>query len=206
MSLIKLSIDRQNRSLVNFNGTPTNLPPLFEGNVQDLQLTIVDPPTGLQGTYSKVDLGTDAMRVSIGDTPTGTASGPTPLALQTTFAWDSSLKNFTGTLDLTSASINSFIGALASKQAYFEVNLVSSGNRITILQITFPLMAVVDETATTSPAPADQYLTKSDIQAGFVPYIGINGKTIVLKSPSGIYGRELGVADDGSPIDNIITL
>jgi hypothetical protein len=206
MSLLRLAIDRQNKALVSFNGSPTSIPALFQGNTQDFEITFVDPPTGLQGSYTKVDLGTDGLRVAIGDTPTGTPGGPTPLAIQTTWTWDSANKNFTASIALNTAAIDSFLGTAASKQAYFEVNVTTAGNRITTLQTTFPLDAVVDEQTSTAPTPTDQYLTKAEQLAAFVQYISANGKTIVLKSPSGIYGRELGVADDGSPIDNIITL
>jgi len=128
------------------------------------------------------------------------------LALQDTFSYDSSSHWFTGTLDLNTAGVNSHIGANSSATAYFEVNLTLAGNRTTILQTTFLLKAVVDELTATVPTPTDQYLTKAEMLSTFARLVGANGQTIILKSPGGIYGRELGVNDDGTAIDNIITL
>lgn len=206
MSLLRLSIDRQNKTLVNFNGSASSIPGLFQGNTQDFEITFVDPPTSLQGSYTKADVGTDGLRVAIGQTPTGTAGGPTPLAIQTSWTWSSSNKNFSASIALNTTDIDSYIGTAASKSAYFEVNLTTGGNRITILQTQFTLFAVVDEQTSTTPATGDRYLTAAESIAAFVKFINDNGATIVLKSPGGIYGREIGVADDGSAIDNIITL
>jgi len=206
MGLLKLAIDRQNKTLVAFNGSITSLPALFQSNVASLQISVVDPTGDLGSPYSIVDEQGASLRVAVGATPTGTAGGPTPLALQDTFSYDSSSHWFTGTLDLNTAGVNSHIGANSSATAYFEVNLTLAGNRTTILQTTFLLKAVVDELTATVPTPTDQYLTKAEMLSTFARLVGANGQTIILKSPGGIYGRELGVNDDGTAIDNIITL
>ena len=62
-----------------------------------------------------------------------------------------------------------------------------------------------------SPTPGDPtYLTAAQTQAmvGQVVRPGNNpaGMTIMLKSPNGIFGRLLGVGDDGQPTDSIVTL
>lgn len=207
MSALNLVIDRQSRKLVKFNGSIEAIPSIFQGNVIDIKVAVVDPTGSLAGAaYSKVNLGSYGLRVSIGATPTGTSGGPTPLALQNTFTWDSVDNSFSGSLACNTSAIDSHIGSAASQTAYFEVNLTLSGDRTTILQETFTLKAVVDEATTTAPTPTDSYLTSAEVLALFVRKVGANGDVIVLKSPSGIYGRELGVADDGSAIDNIITL
>lgn len=207
MSLIKLAISTANREhLVVFNGSVPALPTLFQSNTQDFEITVVDPPADFSSASSKVDLGTSGLRVSIGETPTGTAGGPTPLALQTTWTWDPTNKHFTGSLALNTAGIDSFLGTLASKPAYFEVNLTTGGNRITLLQIGVTIKAVVDELSGTVPTPTDQYLTKAEMIAMFLKFINDAGHTVVFKSPNAVYGRELGVNDDGSAKDDIITL
>lgn len=207
MSALNLVIDRQNRRLVNYNGSITTIPPVFQGNVIDLKITVVDPTGSLSGAaYSKVALGSYGLRASIGATPTGTSGGPTPLALQNTFTWDSLDNSFSGSLECNTAAIDSHIGSAASAAAYFEVNLTISGTRITILQEVFTLKAVVDEATSTAPTPTDTYLTGADSLALFVKKVGNNGEVIVLKSPGGIYGLELGVSDTGEMISNVITL
>lgn len=207
MSALNLVIDRQSRRLVEFSGSVTKIPDIFQGNVIDLKITVVDPTGSVSGAvFSKVDLGSYGLRVAVGATPTGTSGGPTPLALQNSFTWDSVDKSFSGSLECNTTAIDSHIGSAASAAAYWEVNLTLAGNRITILQEAFTLKAVVDEATSTAPTPTDTYLTKAECLALFAKFINDAGQTIVVKSPGAIYGRELGVADDGSAIDNIITL
>ena len=62
-----------------------------------------------------------------------------------------------------------------------------------------------------SPTPGDPtYLTAAQTQAmiGQVvrPANSPAGMTVMLKSPNGLYGRLLGVGDDGQPIDSIVAL
>lgn len=207
MSALNLYIDRQNKKLVDYNGSVVSLPALFQGNVVDLKIAILDPTGSKTGArYSLVNAGSYGLRVSVGATPTGTAGGPTPLALQNSFTWNASDSTFSGSLELNTAAIDSHIGTAASAVAYFEVNLTLAGNRTTVLQEAITLRAVVDEATTTAPTPTESYFTNNESLALFVKKVGNAGEVIVLKSPNGVYGREIGVADDGSAIDNIITL
>jgi|ERR1051326_3231886 hypothetical protein len=206
MSVLKLTIDRQSEKLVTLNGSPLSLPALFEYNVKPLQIQVVDPISAAFPTYSLVDLAAYGLRVGIWPTPTGTAAGPASLALQTVWVWDAVNKWFTGSLDLGTAALESYIGALSEKTAYFEVTLTLAGERITLLQELVTLKAVGDEGSITAPTPADTYYTKADSDARFFKKVGDAGEVLVLKSPNGLWGRELGVADDGSAIDNIINL
>lgn len=206
MAQITLGINRQSRTLVNFNGSAVTVPGLYQGNVQEFKIYVLDPPATINSGFSKVDMGSSGLRVSVGQTPTGTAGGPTPLALQDTWTWNATDKSFTGSLSLTSSSIDSFIGSAATATAYFEVNETASGNRITLFQTSFTLHAVVDEATSSVPSSSDVYLTKAESDARYVKNIGDLGAVIVLRSANGVWGRELGVANDGSAIDNIITL
>jgi len=207
---IKLAIDRQSRRLVSFNGAVTQVPDLFQSNVQDFQIQIVEPDSsgsaGTIGKYVAVDMAGFGLRLAIGAAPTGTSGGPTPLALQDTFTWDSTNKWFTGSVALNVVAIDSFIGSAAQASAYIEVNSTYSGSRITMFQGGVTLRAVLDELTSTAPSPTDQYLTKAEMLALFAKLINDAGTVIVLKSPDGTRGRELGVANDGTAIDNMITL
>ncbi len=207
MSALNLAIDRQNRKLVNYNGQVTAIPAVFQGNVIDLRIQVVDPTGVVSGAqYSAVALGSYGMRVAIGAEPTGTSGGPTPLALQNTFTWNAADSSFTGSIECNTAAIDSFIGSASSRSAWFEVNLTLAGNRITILQETFTLKAVVDEATSTVPTPTDSYLTTAESRATFQPRVGAAGDVLVLKSSGGIYGVELGVSDTGEFTANVITL
>lgn len=193
-STLKLSIDRQNRRLI----TPTSFPDLFQSNIISLQVQVFDPaPTTLQPP-TIVDLSAYGLRAAVGSKPTGASGGPTPLALQNTFVWDATNKWFTADLALNVAAIDSYIGALDSIQAWFELNLTLAGDRTTILQTVFTLRAVVDEGTSTAPSPADVYLTKAETLALLAAKLDR-----IMKSPAGTWARELGIADDGTPTDSI---
>lgn len=208
MSLLKLTVDRQNETLAARNGTPTTLPALFQYNVKPLQIQFVDP-TGQIGTgtdYSPVDMSGFGLRVALTPTPTGTPGGPAVLALQTSWTWNAANQWFTGSLDLSSSAIESYLAGNASATAYFEITLTQSGNRITAFQSQITLKAVGDEGTATAPSLTEQYLTKSETQAGFVPRVMENGGTIVIPSANGAYAIELKCNDDGSFSASTITL
>lgn len=205
MSVIKLAINRQTQAFVNYLNCVTVLPPLFQSNTQQFQIYIVDPVDQFGG-YSVVDMANSGLRMAIGDTPTGASGGPTPLTLQDTWPWNAAGKYFSASLALNVGAVDAFIGSLASKQAYIEINETLSANRTTLFQGTVTLKAVVDELTAVVPTPTDQYLTKPEIIGGFVRKIGINGDRIVLPSANGVYALELGCNDDGTMAANVITL
>jgi|ERR1051326_1976426 hypothetical protein len=204
MGLLILTVDRQNEVLVPYLGSVPSLPALFQSNVKALRVQVVDPTGNPMNPYSLVDVSKYGLRASVGDTPTGAAGGPTPLALQDTFFWNSKGFYFEADLLLNTTAVDAFLGPLPARQAYFELNLTLGGNRITILQTTFTLKAVVDELTAIAPTPTDQYLTKAECLALFAKLVGDLGQRIVLRSANGLYGRELGCNDDGSAADNII--
>lgn len=202
-STLKLTIDRQKRALVSFNGTPGQMPDCFQSNTLSLQIQVVDSPTAALALPTVADLAGFGLRASVGMQPTGTAGGPTPLALQDTFTWDPVNKWFTGSLALNVAAINTFIGALSSIPAYFELNLTSP-TPDTILQTLFNLRAVVDEGTTTVPPTTDIYLTQAAIIATFAPRVGKPGQTQIFVSPTTGKKLEIGCNDDGSFLCNLI--
>lgn len=205
MGLLKLAIDWQNLTLVNLPGVGsiTSIPGLFQSNEKPLRVTVVDPTGNLQIPYSIQDLAGYSMRVSVGDTPTGSSGGPTPLALQI-LTWNVAGKYFEGTLLLDTPAVDTFIGVASARQAYFEVNITGgTGVRDTIYQGTFQLKAVVDELTGTVPNPVNKYLTAAECLAMFTKKVGLAGETIVLKSPDGNKNRELGCNNDGSGMDDL---
>lgn len=198
-SILKLIVDRQNRTLVSQNGSVSTIPDCFQGNTLSLQVQVVDPTGNFSNPYSVVDLNGFGLRASVGGPPTGTAGGPSPLALQDTFVWDPAPNRlwFYADLALNTGAIDAYIGAAPFASAFFELNL-TSGDRSTILQKPFVLRAVVDEGTSTVPTPTDVYLTKAETLALLAAKLDR-----VMKSPSGTWARELGIADDGTPTDSI---
>lgn len=201
---LTLVVDLQNQVLVSLNGSVTQMPDLFQSNTVSLRVQGVNPtgilfaPGNPNGAYTVVDLAGFGLRASVGQQPTGSSGGPSPLALQDTFNWDATNKWFYADLALNTTDVDNYIGSLPLKQAWFELNLTNAGNRTTILQVNFNIKAVVDELTSTVPTPTNQYLTKAEILALLASKLDR-----LIKSPSGTYGRELGVADDGTPTDSI---
>jgi len=202
MGLLILTVDRQAETLVSYLGSVPSLPPLFQSNVKTIRVQVVDPTGNPMNPYSLVDLAGYGLRASVGDTPTGTAGGPTPLALQDTFVWNAAGSYFQADLALNTIAIDGFLGAAPAKQAYFEINLTFAGNRTTILQTIFQLKAVVDELTSVAPTPTDQYLTKAECNALYAKKIGLPGERQVYTSASGLHQIEKGCNDDGSEMSN----
>lgn len=208
-SPLKLSVDRQGKTLIGKLGFASNLPDQFQSNEVDLEIEVCDP-AGFTSAPNPLDMAAFGMRVSVGDTPTGAAGGPTPLALGI-LTWNaagaSPPSRFVGTLALNTGAIDTFIGSAPSKTAYFEINLTILGTRKTIFQSTFTIKAVVDEGTSTVPTPTDSYMTKNEILQTFVKKVMTAGETIQATSPDGTsYGIEFAVSDDGSVQLNSIKL
>lgn len=186
---LRLTVNYATRKLVAYLGTPTAIPELFQGNQLALEIQFVDESGIISAPYTILDLAGYGLRVSVGSQPTGTAGGPAALALQTAFTWDTTRKLFTGTLATNTAGIDSHIGAADSKISWFEVNITDGTDRLTALQTTFTLRAVVDEGSSTVPTPTDQYPTKAEADGLYLSRAGntamyltnqTTGKTMVL--------------------------
>lgn len=203
---IKLVINRQAKALVTFNGSASAIPPMFQSNTLDFEVSAVDPATSVTANppYILADLGSFGLRVAIGPTPTGTAGGPTVLAiaLPAAWSWDATNKKFIGSLALNTVDVDAYIGALPEKSATFEVNLTFGASRITLFQGSVTLKAVVDELLSLVPTPVDSFLTANESKALFMRKVGLAGERQVYVSEDGTKGREVGVNNDGSGIDN----
>jgi hypothetical protein len=204
--ILKLAIDRQNRRLVNYNGTPVDFPPLFQFNVQQLQIYPLDPPANISGAYQSVDASANGLRVAICSQPTGSTGDDTRLTFQTSFTWNATNHYFSGELDLSAAAIATYLGTAAERSAWFEVNLMDGADPTTILQQPFALKALGDNFSTVAPTPTDQYYTQVQSDDRFAKKTMSPGERLVIPSPGSIYALELGCADDGSVIMNVITL
>lgn len=165
---LRLTVSLASRKLVAYLGTPTAIGDLFQADLLSLEIQFVDETGNFNAPYSVVNMNGLSLRVSVGSTPTGTAGGPPPLALQTSFTWDNTRKLFTGDLALNTSGIDGLIGAQPQATAYFEIKLASGTDRLTLLQSTFTVRAVVDEGSSTVPTPTDQYPTKNEADARYL--------------------------------------
>lgn len=167
-----------------------------------LEICIVEPD--LSGaridTFSRVDVSNLSISVAIHNTFDVAA----PLAYQNTFTKDEELNVFRGELALSTAAMNSFIGANQTVAAYLEIEVQEGTARSKILLVPVTIQNAITQLAVTVPAPLDEYLTKAQQNAQFVQKIMPASETVTFTSPSGNYQRVVGVGDGGEAIDQIL--
>lgn len=187
MGLLKLSIDRQNRVLAEFNGTSSILPALFAINSQAVQVQVVDPAGDLTAPYAAVDMTGYGLRVIIGTDP-GDGSAPAILAgtYEAGFTWDSTNLWFSGVLGINTAEMAQALGDSGSMSAVLEVNLTNGGNYETILQQSVVIEKNIDAQLSTAPSPSDTYLTTAQTIALFKTGTG-SPEGVVTASPGQPY-------------------
>lgn len=200
---MNLVISRTNRKLYALNGSPTSLPTFFFGDSFPLTLQFLDELgfTTAGQNYQVVNYNGSQIRVAIGIVPDA-VNNASELVLQNAFVWNAMLNNGTATLALNTQALLNALAHNASGQFYFEIKVITGAITETLLQQTCTVAAPVDNPANLAPPVVDQYLTLAQALAMFVKYIGGAGQTITLTSPSGAHTRELGVDDNGQPIDN----
>ena len=210
---LSIFINAKDRTLVSsfLNRQTVSLPAAIQGETLTLLVYFLNP-VGLQvsSPFEYLDFSGGTLKVGIcgGDgRPTGTASDPTPtvIAFQDTF---SEIPNgFSGELTLNTPDVATFLGALSERASTFEVELTpAAGDPVKYLQIPVIIKAAVIESASTVPTPISSYMTRNESLAAFVKQIGLPGETVQFTSPNGLYGRILGVRDDGTRQDDVIEL
>lgn len=207
MALIKrkLFIDADGGALVeNASSTaPATLPPFTQGDSVELSIYILRRaeayPVALGGLspFSKINPSGLALRVGIG-TPTPTVGSGSPIVYQNSWTIDSNENCFVGTLYFSPTACATALGASTSVQLTLEVEVSEGGTFSTILQAPVILRAeLIESGEPESPQPTDEYYTKNQCDALFVPRAGENGLQLVLKSPSGARTCYIWLDDDG---------
>lgn len=114
----------------------------------------------------------------------------------------------TGTLNLNTSQMNTAVGSNASISTWVEIILNDSGDKRPVFQAEVTVHAsVVDPTGAVSlPESVDQYLTRVEIEAMYCKKVNTDAFDLILRSPGDVWGRQIGVQDDGTPTDNVITL
>lgn len=204
LNLIFLNIDVKNKIFVNINGSPASVPVQYDGDkptfiIYPVQATSSNPQNP---TYIPVNLAGYTMNITMADTPNAT-SPPTPFASLDSIAWDATQLAFIGTIDLTLASVATFIGANAQKTAYINFDVYDATlNRTTFIQTTFIIAASIDAPATGPAGPAVQFLTLAQALGLFVQIAAIPGKQIIWESPDGTKKIQQTLNNDGAMAEN----
>ena len=197
---LKLYLDLDAGTLIKrFNGgadvdqTPFVIPALTVGDQLPLSVQPLIRAGKINGRQSYSIVTGFTLKVAIG------VLAGTPDCLQTSWTTDGNF--LSGTLDLNQSGLTTKV--TAGTPVYFTIKVndrEAYQQRLTDIRLpTVAAGAVV-------PTPAEDFFNKNEQDQRFLKRDSANGDILVLKSPGGIYGRILGVNDDGSARDDIITL
>ena len=184
------------------NGGEFVLPPFYKYESAALRIRILEPdPTVFPEGFSIVSVAPLTLTVSINDT----LDDATPLAQQASWASDTTLNKFEGTLDLNTVAMCAYVGSASSVQAFFQIDVTQAGGApMPIYQKQITILNSVTQPTTTSPDVTKTYRTADESDGLYLGTIGAPGKWRTELSPSGNYSRTLGVDDGGAPIDIIL--
>jgi hypothetical protein len=184
------------------NGAVVTLPAFNKYEAIPFKIVIVEEDTQSAGLlkFSRVDISNLSMSVSLNDTYDDAA----PLAYQNTFSKDEDQNVFSGTLNLNTAALNSWLSTTESKSAYFEIEIQEGSNVSKLYVATVTVKQSVAQVGATVPSPVDEYYTKAQADQQFLKPISPAGVQHTITSPGGTYVRIIGVDDGGNAIDQIL--
>lgn len=172
MGLIKLAIDRQNRKLVSFGESVTELPQLYQTNTQQFRIQIVDPETSnpFRAVYNAVDCSAMDLRLVIVGSVTGGDDTVIAALFEADWSYDTDNDWFTGSLELNTDEMAAFLDQVAYANAVLEINLMEGGLPTTILgsiqgSTNIVISANGDDLSASGPTPIDSYYTQSQTEA-----------------------------------------
>ena len=185
-----VNVTRQILQAATNNGTPVDLPAFTVGDTYDLKLCFVEQEgRGVGATqYTVISPGSLGCKVGIG------VDGGTPDVLQTSFTASGNF--LVGTLDCTTAAYAAKV--TAGTPLFFEIEVGESGNYKTIIHKACTNYSGVIPTSATTPAPAEEFYTKTEILALFSQFVNTAGRTLTLTSSDGTKQVILGCNNDGS--------
>lgn len=186
------------------NGGLFVLPPFNKYETVPLQIVLVESDLTSSGLpkYTRLDVSSLSLSVAINQTYDSAA----PLAYQPTFAKDEQLNMFSAELALNTAALNAYLGSADSKSAYFEIEVQEGTARTKVYTAIVALQNAVTQVGGTVPSPVDEYLTKAQQVAQFMPRVGEASAQLTFTSPGSVYQRIIGVSDTGEPIDQILPI
>lgn len=214
MALIKrnLYIDVDGGMLVESETSTAEatLPAFVQGDTVALSIYLLrrsdSYPVAIGGLspFSKINPSGLALRVGIG-TPTSAVGSGSPIVYQNSWSIDSNEKCFNGTLYFTPSACATALGSSTSVQLTLEVEVAESGAYSTVLQTNITLRAeLIESTAPEVAQPEDEFYTKAQCNALFMPRTGEAGSQLVLKSPSGTKTCYIWLDDGGELHQDIV--
>lgn len=207
MGLLKIFlVPSLNRILAGKNTKQAgSLPAFVQGDQLTIELMLLTPATSGIPTapYEQVSVASYSPKVGL------FTSAGTQLAYQNTFTADVGTNIYTGTLNLSTAAVDSALAAVAYGQAlttYFEIKTTDGlGNALTGLQATsVKLYKTLITAGSLVVPPAEVAATQSWVLNTFVRNDEPAGAVRIRRSPSGKQFLEW-IDDDGQPHYDPIT-
>lgn len=184
------------------NGSPFTLPAFAKYERIPFEVVIVEPDLTSPGLlkFSRVSVANLSLSMSLNETVDDAA----PLAYQNTFTKDTTTNVFTGSLNLNTSGLNTWLGSTDDKTAYFEIEVTEGSDlqkiylaQVTVKQSVLPAGATV-------PSPVDQYYTIAQTESQFLKPVSPAGVMHTITSANGLYQRIIGVDDGGNVIDQVL--
>jgi len=180
--LLQIFLDIDRGLLVRAIGDPSPVVPGFlqgENLPVDLILLRGTANTNILAPHQVV---TDATSCKIGLVTPGPSVST--IHAQSTLTYDAIRQLHSGVLSLATAAIATLLGASNSANTTLEVE-VTSPQGIRTIQRAVSVNASGLKTSSTVPVPADEYLTKAQTFAGYVPRELGPGEPVVFTTPNG---------------------
>jgi hypothetical protein len=184
------------------NGSPFTLPAFGKYENIPFDVVIVEPDLTSPGLlkFSRVPIANLSLAMSLNDT----VDDSSPLASQNTFTKNTTANVFSGSLNLNTSGLNTWIGSLVDGTAYFEIEVTEGSNVQKIYVASVTVKQSVAPTGATTPSPVDDYYTKAQVESQFLKPVSSAGVMHTILSPSGTYQRIIGVDDGGNVIDQVL--
>lgn len=179
---------------------PYLLPPFAKYEKIPFDVVLIKPDPDVRGQWQRLEVADISLTISM-HSSLDTAS---PFVQQATWTKDTSLNTLSGTLDLNTSACNTYVGSNSEVTAYFEVSYIDGdGSRQKAYFASVRIVNAVTQPTSTSPDPAQEYLTAQQCFNLFLKQYNDPGVTCTFVSGSGTITRTLGVTDGAVPTDEI---
>lgn len=159
---------------------------------------IIEPcfPFG-PNNFARVDITALALSVSI----SSTLDNATPEAEQTSWTKDTTNMTFSGSLELNTTPMNTYIGSSDSLTGYFQIKITGTEGAEPFRR-TVNLKQSATKPATTAPDAVKIYPTLDEVLGMCLPRVLGPGESLVLQDGNSQVLRVIGVRLDGTPQDD----
>ncbi len=181
------------------NGGSVQLSSFTKYETVPIQVVLVEPDltSSRLDRFNRIDISPLSLSVAINSVYDSAA----PLALLTVWSKDETENVFSGELALNTALLNTYLGSDSTKTAYLEIEVQEGTARTKVFIGQITLQNAVTQVSSVAPTPNDEYYTKAQIVAQFVPRVMEAGGQLTITSPGNLKQRVIGVDDGGNAID-----